>query len=298
METTRMSTSMGSRNGHANINEHFFMEVTSGVCVRHTRVTPEMAAEWLKLNSTNRRVEPKRVAFLAQQIVDKNWVVTHQGIAFWDDGTLADGQHRLMAIVKAGVAVDILVARGLRKPAIHAIDIGRPRSTRDVLNFVGARVTSQTVSCAKVLYYQRLMVKSGHSVWWNNPIPTETFATFVSLVSPAIDFAFLAKKAKGIGHSCVQAAVASAWFTEDREKIARFKYLLVNGVDAATDESAAIRLRDFLITTHLTAGGSSERQQLFLRTCTALRAFLEGRGLSKLYCRADAAFPIPDDGDL
>lgn len=293
-----MATRPAGMNGHSNVNEHFFMEASSGVVVRHTHVTPEMASEWLKLNSTNRRVEPKRVAFLAQQIIDKNWVVTHQGIAFWDDGTLADGQHRLMAIVKSGVAVNILVSRGLKKPAIHAIDLGRPRSTRDVLNFVGAKVTSQTVSCAKVLYYQRLMAQSGHSVWWNKPIPTEAFATFVSLVLPAIDFASVAKKAKGIGHSCVQAAIASAWFSQDRERIARFKYLLVNGVDAAAEESAAIRLRDFLMTTHVTAGGQSERQQLFLRTCTALRAFIEGRGLSKLHCRADAAFKIPEDGNL
>lgn len=293
-----MATRFERMNGHENVNEHFFMEASSGVVVRHMRVTPEMASEWLKLNSTNRRIEPKRVAFLAQQILNNNWAVTHQGIAFWDDGTLADGQHRLMAIVNAGVAVEILVTRGLKKPSIHAIDVGRPRSTRDILNFVGARVSTQTVSCAKALYYQRAMAEDGHSVWRNAIIPTEYFAEFVSRVSPAIDFAFIAKKAKGVGHSCVQAAVASAWFTEDRERIARFKYLLVNGVDAASDESAAIKLRDFLLTTHLTVGGSSERQQLFLRTCTALRAFLEGRGLSKLYCRAEAAFPIPKDEDL
>lgn len=258
-------------------------------------VTPKMATEWLTLNSTNRRIEPKRVEFLAQQITNGYWITTHQGIAFWDDGTLADGQHRLMAIVKAGLGVKLHVTRGLNKAAIHAIDVGRSRSTRDILKFIGSDVSKQTVSCAKAILHQRSMVAHGRSVWREPPVPTEYFAEFLSRVSAAIDFAYIPKKLKGVSHSCVQAAIASAWFTEDRERLERFKYLLANGVDAAADESAAIRLRDFLLTTHLTVGGSAQRQELFVRTCTALRAFLEGRGLSRLYCLHSSVFPIPDD---
>lgn len=279
---------------HVASSEHFMMEASSGVTVRHWLVTPEIAAEWLKLNGNNRRVDGRRVAFLAQQILDGNWALTHQGIAFWDDGTLADGQHRLMAIVKSGVAVKMLVTRGIAKPAIHAIDIVRPRSTQNVLHFLGMPVSCQTVSCARIMFVQREMTKQGNASWPGGQIPTEKFACFLAFAMEAIEFGYV-KHSKGVGHSCVQASIASAWFTQDRDRLARFKNILCEGVDAASDESAAMRLRDFLMTTHLTVGGQLQRQELFRRCCTAIRAFLECRPLSKLYCRADAAFDIPDD---
>ncbi len=34
-----------------------------------------------------------------------HWDTTHQGIAIASDGTLVDGQHRLLAIVESGVTV-------------------------------------------------------------------------------------------------------------------------------------------------------------------------------------------------
>lgn len=294
-----MATKSAGTNGR--LDEHYepaFLSAVSGVHTQQRHVTPALAEEWMKTNSNNRSVNARRVAYFVQQITDGNWALTHQGIAFWDDGTLADGQHRLMAIVKAGVAVNVLVTTGLKKQAIHAVDMVRPRSTKDVLHFVGMHLSTQNVACARMLYLQRQMVNDEKTTWSNSPIQTEKFAAFVSLATPAIEFAFPAKKAKGTGHSCVQAAIASAWFTQDRERLARFRHLLADGVDATADESAAIRLRDYVLTSRLLTGGSDARQQLYLRSCTALRAFLEGRGLSKLYCRTEAAFPIPEDDDL
>jgi hypothetical protein len=257
--------------------------------------TPAMAEKFLKRNNKNRNLTASRVAHLVRQILDGHWVLTHQGIAFWDDGTLADGQHRLTAIAKAGVAVPILVTTGLPKPAIHAIDGGKPRSTTDIMHFVGIDVSTNVVAAARVLYMQREMARVDGTSWPAQTIATETLQRFISFVMPALEFGAITTSAKGLSHSCLQAAIASAWFTEDREKLARFKHLVTVGLDAAQHESAAMRLRDYLMTTPLTRGGGTARHEIFQRCCTALRAFLEGRGLTKLYCRPDAVFPIPDE---
>jgi hypothetical protein len=256
--------------------------------------TPQMAEGFLKGNCKNRPVSGRRVAYFVRQIFDGGWALTHQGIAFWDDGTLADGQHRLLAIVKAGIPVPVLMTTGLPKPAIHAIDMGRARSTSDVLHFVGMSVTKNWVAAAKILYQQREMARSGNTVWPQEIIPTERMAAFIAFAHEALEFGALKKKGKGLSHASFHAALAAAWFTQDREKLARFKTLVADGLEASQDESAAIRLRDFLMTTHLTNGGEGARRELFQRCCTALRAFLEGRGITKLYCRADAVFAIPD----
>lgn len=294
-----MATKQAAFNGR--MDEHLspaFLEASSGVRTRQIICTPQMADEFLKRNCNNRKLSSTRVAFLVRQIVDGNWMMTHQGIAFWDDGTLADGQHRLTAIVRAGKSVPVMMTTGLQKPAIHAIDMGRPRSTVDILRFVGMDISPSMVSAARILYIQREMARAGNSTWLNVAIPTEAFQQFISLARPAIEFGAIHVCAKGLSHSCFHAAISAAWFTQDREKLSRFKVLVADGLDAAPEESAAIRLRDFLMTTNLTRGGSAARQEVFTRCCTAMRAFLEGRSITKLFCRPDAAFPIPEDADL
>lgn len=60
------------------------------------------------------------------------FMTTHQGIAFTDDGELLDGQHRLKAIQIYGQPVEMLCVYGLEKAAFAFIDIGVKRSVSDV----------------------------------------------------------------------------------------------------------------------------------------------------------------------
>lgn len=69
-------------------------------------ITPEMAEEFLKHNTRNRNIRLPYVEELATYMRQGKWDVTHQGIGFYEDGTLFDGQHRLHAIIKAGVPVN------------------------------------------------------------------------------------------------------------------------------------------------------------------------------------------------
>lgn len=104
--------------------------------VKVMRITPPVAREWLKRNVLNRPLRSSVVDALKTAFLRGEYKVTHQGIAFDQDGNLLDGQHRLTAIgmMPENFSIEMLVARGLSCDAFQAIDIGLKRSAGDVLN--------------------------------------------------------------------------------------------------------------------------------------------------------------------
>jgi hypothetical protein len=96
-------------------------------------VTPEMAAAWLTANTANRAVRRSHAVSLARLMRAGEWRLTHQGVAFDRSGHLIDGQHRLLAIVEAGVPVEILVFVDCPDDTFGALDRGLKRQLRDDL---------------------------------------------------------------------------------------------------------------------------------------------------------------------
>lgn len=96
-------------------------------------VTPDIAREWLKRNHHNRAVVKTVVERYARDMAAGEWKITHQGIAFAPDGSLLDGQHRLMAIVASGVTIISNVTQGVSEEAFIAMDGGKSRTLADRL---------------------------------------------------------------------------------------------------------------------------------------------------------------------
>jgi hypothetical protein len=253
-------------------------------------VTPEMAFEWLSQNVNNRDLRWHDVQYLKQCIVTGNWKVTHQGIAFYVGGDLADGQHRLTAIVEAGVGVWLNVTRNMPRENADAIDRGIARTQRDHLKFSGWEVDTRRVAVCVCLISQYYVQASDNSErWQKRRMQPDQFAKFYAAFSEAIEFAYSTNKQL---HACPVAAIASAWFTEDRDRLAQFRSIIVTGSTTDAGEHAAVRLRDHLIKKQY-GQGEAARNDLFLKSCSALRAFLAGRSLTKLYATNDHAFPLP-----
>ena len=263
---------------------------TAGMVTTKELVTPEMALEWLAANEDNRNLVWADVEYLRDCILAGEWKVTHQGIAFWDDGDLADGQHRLHAIIEAGVGVWINVTRGMPRENAEAIDRGRVRSNKDHLHFSGVKSDTRRVAACVCLTNQYRVERSENATRWSKRrLRPDEFRKFYDAFSPAIEFAYESNTQL---HACVGAAIASAWFTADRERLAQFRSLLASGAATDAGDLAAIKLRDFLLKKQY-GQGESARNDLFLKACSALRAFLDGRPLSKLYATNDHAFPLP-----
>jgi len=84
-------------------------------------IDPVLAKKYLAKNINNRNIRNKWVEHLANAIKRGEWITTHQGIAFNNLGFLADGQHRLHAIIQANTPVQ------MEKRRLYAED---PHSSR------------------------------------------------------------------------------------------------------------------------------------------------------------------------
>ncbi len=95
-------------------------------------ITPDLAFSWLQKNRDNRKVRVTWVRQLTGIIQRGEFKLTHQGIAFSSTGRLLDGQHRLLAIVDAGIPVEMVVSWNVDESAFDSLDVGQKRSFSDM----------------------------------------------------------------------------------------------------------------------------------------------------------------------
>lgn len=102
-------------------------------------ITPELAAKLLQTNTRNRNLNAKTVAAYARAMARGDWMVNGEPFYKMDsDYRLADGQHRLAAVVQAGVTIrGMLVVTGLDPRAQDTMDSGRKRTAADALSIHG-----------------------------------------------------------------------------------------------------------------------------------------------------------------
>lgn len=105
--------------------EHVFSEVTT--------ISPADATAWLQANCKNRPVRKRHVEFLANEIKNGNWQVNGQPIVIAENEQVLDGQHRLLAIIEAGIPIKSMVVYGIPEAAFATIDTGAVRTSADAL---------------------------------------------------------------------------------------------------------------------------------------------------------------------
>lgn len=109
----------------------------SKATVRQVTIDPEFAAELLALNTNNRPVKAGRVDGYVRDMKAGNWHFDGEPIRVADDGQLLDGQHRLAAIVRSGIAQPAILVEGLAREAQTVMDTGARRSLADALKLNG-----------------------------------------------------------------------------------------------------------------------------------------------------------------
>lgn len=106
-------------------------------------ITPKMASALLKktemLGIRNRKVSDKWVDRFAKEMRDNNWKINGETIAICKEGGVLDGQHRLLACVKAQVPFTTSVIENIDRDSFDTIDCGRPRSASQVLEMQGIK---------------------------------------------------------------------------------------------------------------------------------------------------------------
>ena len=113
-------------------------------------ITPEMAAFLLSQNTHNRPVRAKIVEQYARDMAEHNWEATGEAIKIADDGTILDGQHRLLACVKSGVAFVTIVVLGVDKKAQDVMDSGVKRQASDALRLAGVQNSAAVAAAIRI----------------------------------------------------------------------------------------------------------------------------------------------------
>lgn len=254
-------------------------------------VTPEIATDWLANNAEfQRKLRQVVVERYARDMLNGAWNLTHQGIAFDTKGRLIDGQHRLAAIVKAGIPVKMTVVRDTPAGAFDHVDIGFGRTTADVLKAQGEGwITHEHIAIARFM-------EAGSNIKATT-IGRSPFELreMVEMHKNALAFVFqnIERNVKGVTIAPVLAAVAVAYYSElDRTKLADFLRLLVSGIaqDPGRD-STTIRLREWLRDASGSASAAS-RMEAFMKTQRVVKAYMQGETLTKLYTPSELCYTL------
>ena len=181
------------------------------------RVTPETALQWLTThNTSNRPLSKPFVAQLAAQIQRGEWQLTHQGIAFDEDGILIDGQHRLAAIVKAGRAVDVIVTHGVPRTAFTVMDTGRKRTGRDALALAGETNAVHLAAALRGLH----LYQQGHESAWSGASSMTSNDQLLDLLAqhPGMREALTYGQSINRGCRITITAATVGWYVTTRER--------------------------------------------------------------------------------
>lgn len=127
-------------------------------------VDPDTAREWLGRNDRNRNLRKSTVEAYARDMENGRWQFTGDAIKFSTNGALLDGQHRLHALVQAGVELSMLVVRNLAPESQDVMDTGAKRSPGDVLSLHDEKSTVAMASLAAMI------VNSGTA--WSKKVTT------------------------------------------------------------------------------------------------------------------------------
>jgi hypothetical protein len=101
-------------------------------------VTPELATKWLSKNTRNRRIDKARVSMYANDMLADRWKLNGETIKFNGD-VLLDGQHRLLACMKASRPFVSAVASGVDGDVFDTVDRGKTRSPADIFYLSGEK---------------------------------------------------------------------------------------------------------------------------------------------------------------
>lgn len=240
-------------------------------------ISPDKARKYLDGNYGNRVVRQAWVENLAGMMQRGEWRATHQGIAFTKDGRLLDGQHRLLAIMRSGKNIDMMVTRDMDEASFRHIDGGRTRSNADRIKLVeDERENAVAVSLVRS-YLVAAVVKN------NSAVTVDLIENNFLSMSDA--FAWVASSFRSSVKNVTRAAVGAAcsvYIHKHPTPGKRFVEGLVSGKDL-TEKSPTLALRESLIAGRV----GINTHDAYWKTIAATKAHKDGRPMSATHAAVE-----------
>lgn len=257
-------------------------------------VTPEKAQKWLEFNTRNRTLSRRKVKLYADDMRKHRWTLHHQGIAFYDNGELADGQHRLAAVVESDKTVTMVVVRNIPKGSGADIDRHRTRGEADAIRIGGL---AEWIGKTEVHVIKALASVHGSHP---NTFTAKQIADIGQHVEKEVGFAINAfiKKQRFVTTAPVMAAVAIASDHYEHDRLMEFAEVLCTGIPNGRGDIAAIKLRENLIARQGGPGGTSGRRDTIYKTLRAIELFFQHKEVDRLHTPKEMPLRLPVLDDL
>lgn len=241
-------------------------------------VTPQIAQEFLTHNVKNRNLKLRNVHKMAKAMREGKWQLNPEGISFYENGEMRNGQHRCHAIIEANVPVVMTVTYDVPNDSIIC-DRESPRSQLDILNMTGAPASvcqKSIVALTNTLFYICGSV-APNSAYLCDFCTDE--ADYLSAV-----FRMASKGEKDLPRRApVMSAVYVAYrYGVSAETLDRFCSVIGTGFYSNDGETAAIVIRNKLLEYGAT-WGKTNRHILFRATLRAIYDFERGVSRKKMY---------------
>ena len=245
------------------------------------KVTPEMAQQFLTRNAKNRKVKVTRVNQYANDMATGKWQESPEPISFYADGTLRDGQHRLMAVVKSGVSQDFLVVRDVPNDSTIC-DRGAYRTLSDIAGMSGLTGVSSPTAVGAVGF---MLLAAAQTKGLTDSLKLE----FMKLEYETLyDAVAIAQSNNRSGQVARKAPVMAAVYCAlkcgvPHDTLRRFVEVLNSGHQRGCWEDAAITLRNQLLLDYRAVSGFQYQDQIFNVTLQAISDFREEQTRQRKY---------------
>jgi hypothetical protein len=242
------------------------------------RVTPGKAEHWLNSkNKGNRNMRDGVAERYASDMQNGRWTNCPEPISFYEDGELADGQHRLWAIIESGRTISFPIATGLTRPDGLNINRGLGRSLIDNAAISGLRddLTHSIIATCRGIDYDPKQAKTTRS---GRSLSDSETLILVDKHGDAARFAITnGPKSKYLNNAVVRSAIARAYYVEeDKAKLARFCEVMKTGFFEGDKETAAIAIRNYMLQKGPIASQSSMWGDTFRKIQHAIHNFMKG----------------------
>ena len=239
-------------------------------------VTPDMAKEILQRNDANRRLRENIVRFYASQMESGEWHLTGQGITIGKNGQLLDGQHRLSAIVRANIPVEMLIVRDA--DVVPTYDCGLKRSMSDQMLLSGEEFATSIVQTSGVAIcrYCMAIYEAGTFSESKRYVSTDTLFKWIRENKEDMEWI---TKLSAINHHGVRGTRRSIIFATlwgfyktgrlTKEEVERLCVVIRTGKPMNEAESPILGFRTKLISDH-----KIEDSEIFYRLAYAVKRYL------------------------
>jgi len=252
-------------------------------------ITPEKAQRILDLQPKNRKIIQRKVNEYTDLMISGQWEESHpQGLVFNTKGDLINGQHRLLAVVKAGIPIRFYCTFNADDRVKVLLDSATPRTVDQTGQILGLDTSPLKTAIARALFIKIEDKKIGRG------LPVQKILDVYEKYSKGIDLASIKNGSNSISTAIIRVVIARAYYhCSEPDKLKHFVEVLDTGFSISKQDSSAIVLRNlYLQMSARKLNSAAGKISLFRKSLTAVHKYLEGVSVKNLAEAKIQYFPL------